>query len=182
MNFHKIKILFIIFIFQFFGNNIIWSNNKLIDLNRSLTVEEKYGDRIELLGLKFKDPLVLCQIFIAIFFIIIFIQSGLDKIIFRKENLLFFKDHFKNSPFKNYTSFLLTILTLTELVCGFVLIYGIYFSLIQKTTLWIFYGFVFCVLNLLFLLIGQRIAKDYDGASDLGIYFIIVILGIMSMY
>ena len=32
------------------------------------SVEEKYGDRIELLGIPFKDPLVLCQILIAIFF------------------------------------------------------------------------------------------------------------------
>ena len=30
------------------------------------TVEQKYGDRIELLGVAFRDPLVLCQIFIAI--------------------------------------------------------------------------------------------------------------------
>ena len=116
------------------------------------------------------------------FFIIIFIQSGLDKVIFRRENILFFKNHFANSLFKNYTSFLLTILTFTELICGFILIYGIYFSLVERTTLWIFYGFVICVLNLFFLLIGQRVAKDYDGASDIGIYFIIVILGIMSMY
>ena len=177
-----IKILFIIFIFQFLGNNIIWSNNNLIPLDKSLTVEQKYGDRIELMGIKFKDPLVLCQVFIAIFFIIIFIQSGLDKIISRQENIIFFKDHFSNSPFKNHTSFLLTILTFTELVCGFTLIYGIYYSFIERTTLWIFYGFVFCVINLFFLLIGQRVAKDYNGASDLGIYFMIVILGIMSMY
>ncbi len=182
MNSSKVKILFVIFILQFLGNNIIWCNNSLISVNKSLTVEEKYGDRIELLGVKFKDPLVLCQIFIAFFFIIIFIQSGLDKVIFRRENILFFKNHFANSLFKSYTSFLLTILTFTELICGFTLIYGIYFSLIERTTLWIFYGFVICVLNLFFLLIGQRLAKDYNGASDIGIYFIIVILGIMSMY
>ena len=33
------------------------------------TVEQKYGDRIEILGVAFKDPLVLCQILIAVFFI-----------------------------------------------------------------------------------------------------------------
>ena len=41
------------------------------------TVEQKYGDRIELLGIPFKDPLVLCQIFIALFLIVVFLQSGL---------------------------------------------------------------------------------------------------------
>ena len=67
-------------------------------------IEEKYGDRIELLGVKFKDPLVLCQILIAIVFIITFIQSGLDKVIDRQGNLIYFKDHFSNSILKNYTS------------------------------------------------------------------------------
>ena len=74
------------------------------------------------------------------------------------------------------------ILTFSELMCGFVLIYGVYFSFKEKTTLWIFYGFVLCVLNLLFLLFGQRIAKDYQGSSDIVIYFILIIIGIMSMY
>ena len=31
--------------------------------------DELYGDRIELLGIAFKDPLVLCHIFIAMFLI-----------------------------------------------------------------------------------------------------------------
>ena len=56
--------------------------------SHSLSVEEKYGDRIELLGVKFKDPLVLCQILIAIVFIITFIQSGLNKVIDRNGNLI----------------------------------------------------------------------------------------------
>ena len=50
----------------------------------SLSVEQLYGDRIELLGIPFKDPLVLCQIFIALFLIIVFLQSSMDKIFDRK--------------------------------------------------------------------------------------------------
>ena len=67
-------------------------------------------------------------------------------------------------------------------ICGSILLYGVYYSFVKKTTLWIFYGFVLCVLNLIILLFGQRIAKDYVGASDIAVYFILVILGIMSMY
>ena len=48
-------------------------------------VDEIYGDRIELLGIAFKDPLVLCQIFIAMFLIIVFLQSSADKILIEKE-------------------------------------------------------------------------------------------------
>ena len=148
----------------------------------SQTVSERYGDRIELLGIPFKDPLVLCQILIAIFILIVFIQSGLDKIFDRKGNLEYFQTHFKDSIFKNIYPSLLTIITLFELVGGGMLVYGIYFSFTERTTLWIFYGFVHLAITLIFLFLGQRIAKDYLGAADLVPYFILIILGIMSMY
>ena len=80
------------------------------------------------------------------------------------------------------TSFLLTILTIFELVGGFTLIYGIYFAFVYRTTLWIFYGFVMIALTIIFLFAGQRIVKDYLGAADLVPYFILIMLGIMSMY
>ena len=62
------------------------------------SVLDKYGDRIELLGIPFKGPMELCQIFIAIFLFIAFFQSGLDKVIDRKGNLDFLKAHFSDSP------------------------------------------------------------------------------------
>ena len=154
----------------------------LTDFLLSQTVSERYGDRIELLGVPFKDPFVLCQILIAIFISVVFIQSGLDKIFDRKGNLEFLKNQFKNSIFKDIYPILLTILTLFELVGGGMLVYGIYFSFTERTTLWIFYGFVHLAITLIFLLLGQRIAKDYLGAADLVPYFILIILGIMSMY
>ena len=71
------------------------------------SVAERYGDRIELLGIPFKDPLVLCQILIAIFISIAFMQSGLDKILNRKDNLEFFKAHFANTILKTLITILL---------------------------------------------------------------------------
>jgi hypothetical protein len=65
---------------------------------------------------------------------------------------------------------------------GIMLVYGIYFAFVAKTTLWIFYGFVILALTLILLFAGQRIAKDYLGAADLVPYFMLIILGIMSMY
>ena len=153
-----------------------------IIFGQGMSVADRYGDRIELLGIPFKDPLVLCQILIAIFISIAFMQSGIDKILDRKGNLEFFKVHFANSFLKNFTPFLLTILTIFELIGGFTLIYGIYFAFVYRTTLWIFYGFVMIALTIIFLFAGQRIVKDYLGAADLVPYFILIILGIMSMY
>ncbi len=77
---------------------------------------------------------------------------------------------------------MLTVLTILELISGFVLVYGIYFSFFAKTTLWIFYGLVISSITFIFLFLGQRLAKDYLGAADLVPYFILIMLGIMSMY
>ena len=162
----------ILFYFKFFGTTFLLGK----------TVEELYGDRIELLGIAFKDPLVLCQIFIAIFLIIVFLQSSIDKIIDRKGNLDFFKMHFAKTMINNFSQYLLTIITIFELIGSLTLIYGIYYAFAEKTTLWIFYGFVILSVTLLFLLLGQRLAKDYTGAADLVPYFVLIMLGIMSMY
>ena len=162
----------ILFYFKFFGTTFLLGK----------TVEELYGDRIELLGIAFKDPLVLCQIFIAIFLIIVFLQSSIDKIIDRKGNLDFFKVHFAKTMINNFSQYLLTIITIFELTGSLTLIYGVYYAFAEKTTLWIFYGFVILSVTLLFLLLGQRLAKDYTGAADLVPYFVLIMLGIMSMY
>ena len=143
---------------------------------------DKYGDRIELLGIPFRDPLVLCQILIAVFISIAFLQSGIDKIIDRTGNIEFFNVHFENTFLKSFTSFLLSILTILELLGSATLVYGIYYSFVMRTTLWIFYGFVVVAMTIIFLFAGQRIAKDYLGAADLVPYFILIMLGIMSMY
>ena len=146
------------------------------------TVEQKYGDRIELLGLAFRDPLVLCQILIAVFLIVVFLQSSLDKIFERKSNLVFFQSYFSETILRHFTSYLLTIVTIFELIGALTLIYGVYHSFVARTTLWIFYGFVILAVTILFLLTGQRIAKDYTAAAQLVPYFILIMLGIMSMY
>ena len=149
MNYFAFKFFLKLILFTTLGDQLLFSDEILISKNKSLSVEERYGDTIELLGFRVKDPLVLCQIFIAIFFIIVFVQSGLDKIFCRKENLDFFDEHFESTFLKKHTSILLTIITFLEILSGVALIYGMYFAVIKKTTLWIFYGLVLCVLNLI---------------------------------
>ena len=134
------------------------------------------------MGVAFKDPLVLCQILIALFLIVVFLQSSLDKIFERNSNLAFFQSHFSETILRHFTSYLLTIITIFELIGALALIYGVYYAFAAKTTLWIFYGFVILAITIIFLLIGQRIAKDYVAASQLVPYFILIMLGIMSMY
>ena len=138
--------------------------------------------RINLLGISFKGPLELCQILIAVFLSIAFIQSGFDKIFDRQGNIQFFNSHFSKTIFKGFSSFLITVLTILELIGGFTLVYGVFHALYYLNTIWIFYGFVILSITVLLLFFGQRIAKDYIGAADLVPYFILIMLGIMSMY
>ena len=154
----------------------------LLTILPAQSVLDKYGDRIELLGIPFRGPMELCQILIAIFLFVAFFQSGLDKIIDRKGNLDFLKAHFSDSPLIKIIPIMLLILTLLEIIGSLMLGYGVYYAFVNRSTLWIFYGFVVIAITIIILFAGQRIAKDYLGAADLVPYFILIMLGIMSMY
>ena len=154
----------------------------LVTILPAQSVLDKYGDRIELLGIPFRGPMELCQIFIAIFLFIAFFQSGLDKVIDRKGNLDFLKAHFSDSPLIKIIPIMLLILTFLEIIGSLMLGYGVYYAFVNRSTLWIFYGFVVIAITIIILFAGQRIAKDYLGAADLVPYFILIMLGIMSMY
>ena len=120
------------------------------------------------------------QILSSIFFAIVFFQSGADKVIDRKGNLKFFENHFKNTLFHKIHSQALTALMLSELIAASLCAYGCIYSIVYKNTGFIFYGLLFTNFILLSLLLGQRIAKDYVGAADITIYFILCIITIMS--
>jgi len=165
------KYIYFIFFFPFISS--ILSAQSVLD---------KYGDRIELLGVPFRGPMELCQILIAIFIFIAFFQSGIDKIIDRNGNLDFLNAHFANSSLIKIIPLMLSILTILELTGSFMLGYGVYFAFAMRSTLWIFYGFVVIGITIIILFAGQRIVKDYLGAADLVPYFILIMLGIMSMY
>ena len=126
------------------------------------------------------SPLSISQILIASFLTICFLQSGIDKIIDRKGNLDWLTGHFSNSPFKKIVPLLLMVITLTELLGGFLCTVGIIDFFINGTKELILYGFIINSLTLIALFLGQRIAKDYEGASVLVGYFIITIIGILS--
>ena len=120
------------------------------------------------------------QILSSIFFAIVFFQSGIDKFIDRKGNINFFENHFKNTLFHKIHAQALTALMLLELIAASLCAYGCIFSIVYKNTGFIFYGLLVTSFVLLSLLLGQRIAKDYIGAADITIYFILCIITIMS--
>ena len=115
------------------------------------------------------------EILILFFLIITFLQSGIDKLTDWNGNLNFIKDHFKNSPLKNAVPLLLGIILVIEIIASFLMIYGIYDIVSSESKQIALYGVELAALTLIFLLIGQRLAKDYAGAMSLAVYFIVAI-------
>ena len=126
------------------------------------------------------NAIEIVQILSSIFFAIVFFQSGIDKVIDRKGNINFFENHFKNTLFHKIHAQALTALMLLELIAASLCVYGCIYSIVYKNTDFIFYGLLVTSFILLSLLLGQRIAKDYVGAADITIYFILCIITIMS--
>ncbi|TFG77193.1 MAG: DoxX family protein [Flavobacteriales bacterium] len=112
------------------------------------------------------------EILLLLFLVITFIQSGLDKLIDWKGNLSWLKGHFAKTSLSQVVPVMLAIVLISELLSGILSMIGIWDIIINGNTTVAFYGAILSCLSLLMLLLGQRIAKDYQGAQTLVIYFI----------
>lgn len=121
------------------------------------------------------------EILVLLFLIVTFLQSGIDKVTDWSGNLSFIKDHFKNSPLKNMVSPLLAIILILELMAGALMFVGVFQLATTGQTNLALIGVELSALCLVFLLIGQRLAKDYAGAMTLAVYFIITIFGMFLL-
>ncbi len=121
------------------------------------------------------------EILILLFLIATFLQSGVDKVLDWKGNLEFIKGHFSDSPLGGMVPFLLSVITLMELGSSILMSIGFFQILSSGTITMALWGTGLAALTLIFLLIGQRLAKDYAGAMTLAVYFIIAIIGVAMM-
>ncbi|MDB4204682.1 DoxX family membrane protein [Polaribacter sp.] len=121
------------------------------------------------------------EVLLLIFLIVTFIQSGIDKLLDWNGNVSFIKEHFKNSPLKSTVPLLLGIILIIEIIAGILMsigVYELYTSELKEIAL---LGVELSAIALIFLLIGQRLAKDYAGAMSLGVYFIITVGGVFLL-
>lgn len=118
---------------------------------------------------------------ILIFLAITFLQSGYDKIIDWQGNVSWLKGHFEKTFIKNQVPASLMLILVLEIIAGILCVSGFIQMLINSSNILAFYGLITSCITLLFLLLGQRIAKDYDGARTIVIYFIPAVLGLYFM-
>ena len=116
------------------------------------------------------------EILILLFLVITFLQSGYDKMADWKGNVSWLKEHFAKTPLKNSIPTLLGIILVTEIIASILCAIGIYELSNTRTSIFAFSGAILSCLVLLMLLFGQRVAKDYDGARTIAIYFVPAII------
>jgi hypothetical protein len=119
------------------------------------------------------------QVLISAFFAILFLQSGVDKVIDRRGNLEWLTGHFAKSPLAALVPLLLGIITVMELSTGALSAIGCVLVLVRHDASVGFYGVALAGLTLLALFFGQRMAKEYPGAASLVPYFLVVIAGLI---
>jgi len=120
----------------------------------------------------------IASILILVFLSITFLQSAYDKLFYWKDNIDWLKGHFAETPLKNHVPLALSNILLLELISGILGLVGCIELLLNSGRMFGFYGAVFSCITLLMLLFGQRLAKDYDGARTIVIYFIPAVIAV----
>ena len=120
----------------------------------------------------------LMQIFTAVFLAILFLQSGIDKIVDRRGNLEWLKEHFAKSPLAGVVPALVTIITILELAAGILSGVGCLALIVLHDSTVAFFGAIISAVAIIALFFGQRMAKDYAGAAVLVPYFLLALIAI----
>ena len=128
--------------------------------------------------LRVPEATYLMQIFASAFLAILFLQSGIDKVVDRRGNLEWLKGHFAKSPLARVVPILVTIITVLELTVGVLSGIGCVAVILWRDSTVAFYGAVISAIAILALFFGQRMAKEYAGAAVLVPYFLLTLVTI----
>jgi diacylglycerol kinase len=118
------------------------------------------------------------QMLVSAFLAILFLQSGIDKVVDRRGNLEFFQGHFAKSPLAGMVPLLATLITILEIASGALSAIGCALIILSREPMVAFYGAVISAISITALFFGQRMAKDYAGAAVLVPYFLVALVAI----
>ena len=120
----------------------------------------------------------LLQVFVSAFLAILFLQSGIDKVIDRRGNLEWLKGHFGTSSLARVVPLMFAIITVLEVAAGALSAIGCAMIILARDSTVAFYGAVLAAIAIVSLFFGQRMAKDYAGAAILVPYFLLALSAI----
>jgi uncharacterized membrane protein YphA (DoxX/SURF4 family) len=118
------------------------------------------------------------QILVSAFLAILFLQSGLDKIVDRRGNRAYLEQHFAKSPLASTVGPMFAVVTILEVSAGALSGVGCALLLLTHESTVAFLGAIVGGINLTALFFGQRVAKDYAGAAALVPYFLLALTAI----
>src|SRR3954465_12647703 len=104
---------------------------------------------------------------------ILFLQSELDKVVVRKGNSTYLDGVFAKSPLAATVGPMFFVVTILEVAAGALSAIGFLLLLGARNATLAFWGALIAAANIVALFFGQRIAKDYAGASALVPYFLL---------
>jgi diacylglycerol kinase len=128
--------------------------------------------------LRMPEATYLMQIFASAFLAILFLQSGIDKVVDRRGNFEWLKGHFAKSPLAGIVPALLICITILEVAAGALSAVGCLLIILLKDSTIAFYGAVISAVAIIALFFGQRMTKDYAGAAVLVPYFLLTLVAI----
>jgi len=126
----------------------------------------------------FNNAIFLLQTLASAFLAILFLQSGIDKVVDRRGNLEWLKGHFAKSPLAGIVPSMVTAITILEIAAGALSAVGCVVIILARDSTVAFYGAVISAVAILALFFGQRITKDYAGAAVLVPYFLLALAAI----
>lgn len=130
------------------------------------------------------DPfwqLGLVRSLVPLLMVILFTQSGLDKVIDFRGNLEWMTAHFSNTFLRSVVKPALIVITVFELASASLCAAGVACLFAGISIMPAFWGLILCALTLLQLFAGQRIAKDYAGAATIAFYLFVAVFGMFVL-
>jgi putative oxidoreductase len=118
------------------------------------------------------------EILLLLFFIITYFMSVLEKLGDWKGTIAYYKNHFKETILLKMIPLLLLKIVVFEIGVLFLLSAGLYYLVSENSVTIAIIGLELSAFTLLMFLFGQRLAKDYPGAMNITVYFILNIIGI----
>ena len=118
------------------------------------------------------------EILLLLFFIITYFMSVLEKLGDWKGTIVYYKNHFIETILFKMIPLLLVKIIIFEIGVLLLLSIGLYNLVVENETTVAVIGLELSAITLLMFLFGQRLAKDYPGAINITVYFILNIFGI----
>ncbi len=116
-----------------------------------------------------------------VFFGITYSFSLFEKLVNWKPTISFYREHFRGSFLSKHIKLAVGLICGLEALVLIILAKNTYNCYLNTSVDYFKEFFISSASLILILLVGQRIAKDYQGATSLAIYFIVNLIGIYCL-